>query len=90
MFPDLDDAGALEAYAARGRQDGFSGMLALHPKQIAPIHAGFAPTAAEVAHARAIVAHFAAGSGAGALRLDGRMIDAPHRAAAERLLAGLA
>ena len=89
VFPDLADAGGLQAYAARGRQDGFSGMLALHPSQIAPIHAGFAPAAAEVAQARAIVAHFAAGGGAGALRLDGRMIDAPHRAAAERLLAGL-
>ena len=89
VYPDLADAAGLEAYAARGRQDGFSGMLALHPGQIAPIHAGFAPTGAEIAHARAIVAHFAAGGGAGALRLDGRMIDAPHRAAAERLLAGL-
>jgi len=89
VYPDLADAAGLEAYATRGRQDGFTGMLALHPNQIAPIHAGFAPSAAEVVHARAIVAHFAAGAGAGALRLDGRMIDAPHRVAAERLLASL-
>ena len=89
VYPDLADAAGLEAYATRGRQDGFSGMLALHPNQIAPIHAGFAPSAAEVVHARAIVAHFAAGAGAGALLLDGRMIDAPHRVAAERLLASL-
>ncbi len=90
VYPDLADAAGLQAYAARGRQDGFSGMLALHPNQIAPIHAGFTPTEAEIAHARAVVAHFAAGDGAGALRLDGRMIDAPHLAAAERLLAALA
>ncbi len=89
VYPDLADAAGLEAYATRGRQDGFSGMLALHPNQIAPIHAGFAPTGAEIAHARSIVAHFAAGGGAGALRLDGRMVDAPHRVAAERLLASL-
>ena len=89
VYPDLADAAGLEAYATRGRQDGFTGMLALHPNQIAPIHVGFAPSAAEVVHARAIVAHFAAGAGAGALRLDGRMIDAPHRVAAERLLASL-
>lgn len=89
VYPDLADAAGLEAYAARGRQDGFTGMLALHPNQIAPIHAGFAPTASEIEHARAIVAHFAGNDGAGALRLDGRMIDAPHRVAAERLLAGL-
>ena len=89
VYPDLADAAGLTAYATRGRQDGFTGMLALHPNQIAPIHAGFAPSAAEIVHARAIVAHFAAGAGAGALRLDGQMIDAPHRVAAERLLASL-
>ncbi len=89
VYPDLADVAGLQAYATRGRQDGFAGMLALHPNQIAPIHAGFAPTDAEIAHARTIVAHFAAGGGAGALRLDGRMIDAPHLAAAQRLLAGL-
>ena len=90
VYPDLADADGLRAYATRGRQDGFTGMLALHPNQIPLIHAGFTPSAAEIAHAQAIVAHFASGGGAGALRLDGRMIDAPHRAAAERLLAGLA
>lgn len=87
VYPDLADAAGLQAYAMRGRQDGFTGMLALHPNQIGPIHAGFAPDAAEIAHARAVVAHFAAGGGAGALRLDGKMIDAPHLAAARRLLA---
>ncbi len=87
VYPDLADSDGLRAYAGRGRQDGFSGMLALHPNQIAPIHAGFAPTGAEVAHARAIVAQFAGGSGAGAMKLDGKMIDAPHLAAARRVLA---
>ena len=87
VFPDLSDTDALRAYATRGRQDGFTGMLALHPNQIAPIHAGFTPSDAEVAHARAVVAHFDGGGGAGALRLEGKMIDAPHLAAARRVLA---
>ncbi len=86
VYPDLADAAGLEAYATRGRQDGFTGMLALHPNQIAPIHAGFAPTATEIDHARAVVAIFAGSDGAGALRLDGRMVDAPHLAAARRVL----
>jgi citrate lyase subunit beta/citryl-CoA lyase len=90
VYPDLADLEALRAYAARGRNDGFSGMLALHPNQIAPIHAGFAPTDAEVAYARAIVARFAAEGGTGAFQLDGKMIDAPHLAAAQRLLGDLA
>ncbi len=68
VYPDLADLAGLEAYAARGRFDGFSGMMALHPKQIAPIHAGFTPTAAEIAHARAVIAALAAGDGRGAAR----------------------
>jgi len=62
-------------------------MMALHPKQIAAIHAGFAPNDAEVAAAERIVAAFAAAPGAGALSVDGRMVDAPHLAAAKAVLA---
>jgi citrate lyase subunit beta/citryl-CoA lyase len=62
-------------------------MMAIHPAQVAPINAGFTPSAEEVAAAWAIVEAFAAKPGAGALQLDGRMIDRPHLAAAERLLA---
>ena len=42
---------------------------------------------AELAAARRVVALFEAHPGAGALQLDGRMVDAPHLAAARRLLA---
>jgi citrate lyase subunit beta/citryl-CoA lyase len=51
------------------------------------INAAFTPSEAEVAHARAVIALFAANPGAGALSLDGRMVDAPHLKAAQRLLA---
>ena len=87
VYPDFRDPVGLAAYAARGRRDGFTGMLAIHPAQVAAINAAFTPTEAEVAHARAVVAAFAADPAAGALQLDGRMIDAPHRKAAEALLA---
>lgn len=87
VYPDLADLDGLAAYAMRGRQDGFTGMLALHPNQIAPIHAGFTPTASEVAAATAIVTRFAAADGAGVLQHEGRMVDAPHLAAAHRVLA---
>ena len=87
VYPDFRDMDGLAAYAARGRRDGFAGMMAIHPAQIAPINAAFSPSAAELAHARAIVALFDANPGAGALQLDGRMVDAPHLKAARRLLA---
>lgn len=87
VYPDFRDVDGLAAYAARGRRDGFTGMLAIHPTQVAIINAAFTPSDEEIAKARRIVALFAANPGAGALQLDGRMVDAPHLKAARRLLA---
>jgi len=85
--PEFRDLDALEARARRVRAQGFRGMLAIHPAQIAPINAAFTPSAEELAHARAIVQAFADNPGAGAVALDGNMLDRPHLALAERLLA---
>lgn len=87
VYPDFRDLDGLAAYAARGRRDGFTGMMAIHPSQIAVINAAFKPSAEERVHAQAIVDLFAANPGAGALQLDGRMVDAPHLKAAKALLA---
>lgn len=87
VYPALRDEDGLKAYAARGRRDGFSGMLALHPAQIPIINAAFTPSAEELAWARRVVEAFAANPGAGALQLDGKMADAPHLKLARRLLA---
>ncbi|RSU53911.1 CoA ester lyase [Sphingomonas sp. S-NIH.Pt15_0812] len=89
VFPDFRDLDALAAYAARGRRDGFTGMMAIHPAQVPVINAAFTPSDAERAAAQAIVDLFAANPGAGALQLDGRMVDAPHLKQARRIL-GLA
>jgi citrate lyase subunit beta/citryl-CoA lyase len=89
VYPDFRDLDGLAAYAARGRRDGFTGMMAIHPTQIPVINAAFAPGEAEIAHARAVVDIFAANPGAGALSLDGKMVDAPHLKSAQRLLASL-
>lgn len=61
-------------------------MMAIHPIQIETINDGFTPTPEEVAEARAVVAAFDANPGAGALKLDGKMIDAPHLRQAIALL----
>ena len=84
---DLRDAHGLQRELASARRDGFSGKLAIHPDQIAPINAAFTPTAAEREHAERVVAAFAAAPGAGVVSLDGRMIDRPHLLQAQRLLA---
>lgn len=83
------DLVALERIAADAYADGFTGMLAIHPTQVPVINAAFTPGAQAIARARAIVAAFAADPGAGALSLDGEMIDQPHLDQARRLLAGL-
>ncbi|HEX8669913.1 MAG TPA: aldolase/citrate lyase family protein, partial [Allosphingosinicella sp.] len=90
VYPAFRDLNGLAAYAARGRRDGFTGMMAIHPAQVPVINAAFTPSAEEVAHARAVVAAFEASPGAGALSLDGRMIDRPHLVQALRVLAAAA
>ena len=87
VFPAYRDLDGLAAYAARGARDGFSGMMAIHPAQVPVINAVFSPSAEALEHARRIVALFEANPGAGALSLDGTMIDAPHLKLARRLLA---
>lgn len=85
--PEFRDLEALEKRARAVRAQGFRGMLAIHPAQVAPINAAFTPSAEEIAHARAVVQAFADNPGAGTVALDGNMLDRPHLALAERLLA---
>ncbi|MEM6493911.1 MAG: CoA ester lyase [Pseudomonadota bacterium] len=85
--PEFRDLDALKARAKAVQAAGFRGMLAIHPAQIAPINAAFTPSAQEIAHARAVVQAFADQPGAGTIAIDGAMLDRPHLALAERLLA---
>lgn len=87
VYPAFRDPDSLAAYARRAARDGFAGMMAIHPSQVAPINAAFTPDAEQVEQARRIIAAFAASPGAGALQLEGRMIDAPHLKQARRILA---
>ncbi|WP_370306343.1 HpcH/HpaI aldolase/citrate lyase family protein [Sphingobium abikonense] len=87
VYPAIRDDVGLEAYAARGAYDGFTGMMALHPVQVPIINAAFTPSAEQVKHARAVIDAFAQSPDAGVLLLDGRMIDAPHLLQARKLLA---
>jgi citrate lyase subunit beta/citryl-CoA lyase len=87
VYPDFRDLDGLAAYCARAMRDGFTGMMAIHPAQVPVINAAFTPSEAAIAHAQAVVAAFAANPGAGALQLDGKMIDAPHLKQAQALLA---
>lgn len=86
LHADFRDEDGLRARAEAARADGFAGMLAIHPAQVPVINAAFTHGEAELAEARAIVNAFVANPGAGALQIDGRMIDRPHLKLAQRVL----
>ena len=89
LHSDFRDLAGLERIARESFADGFSGMLAIHPAQVPVINGAFTPGGEAIVRARAIVAAFAANPGAGALSLEGEMIDRPHLAQAQRLIEGL-
>ena len=60
------------------------------PAQLAPINEAFTPSATQKEWASRVVAAFEANPAAGALNLDGQMIDVPHLRLANRILEGAA
>ena len=62
--------GLVEAEARRSRSMGFGGKFVIHPSHVASVHAGYAPSEAEIAWARAVL-----GGGQGATTTGGQMID---------------
>jgi len=69
--------------AAAARRMGYDGKLLIHPAQLGPVRAAFAPSDDEIAYALRIVDAAARSSPA---VLDGTMIDAPIITSAERVL----
>jgi len=86
VHADFRDTEGLKREAARARGDGFTAKLAIHPDQVPIINAAFSPTAAEVEHARRVVAAFGTNSATGVTSLDGRMLDRPHLVLAQHVL----
>ena len=87
VFADFRDEASLIAEARAAASEGFSGKLAIHPAQVAPINAAFTPSQAEIDHARAIIDAFDAQPDAGVLSVAGKMVDRPHLIQARRVLA---
>jgi citrate lyase subunit beta/citryl-CoA lyase len=86
VFTDFRNAEGLAKYAAAARRDGFRGMLAIHPAQVAVINDAFCPTRREIERAEKIVALFDSQPGAGVVGLEGEMLDRPHYTQAKNLL----
>jgi citrate lyase subunit beta/citryl-CoA lyase len=89
VYADFQDAEGLRRDAEIAKRMGFSGKLAIHPKQIEIIHSIFAPTERELAEAELLVAAFdrALAQGQGAIAVNGKMVDRPIAERARSLLA---
>jgi citrate lyase subunit beta/citryl-CoA lyase len=80
----LDDSVRLLADWQWARRRGFGAKLCIHPSQVAPLHQALAPSEADIAWAREVLAADAASPGAA--RLAGKMIDRPVVLRAQRVL----
>ena len=87
-YTDVKDTKGLASETRLARAIGFKGKYAIHPDQIATVNELMAPSRAEIAYARRVVATAkdAASKRRGAASLDGRMIDAPVVARANQVL----
>jgi citrate lyase subunit beta / citryl-CoA lyase len=90
VYVDFHDSDGFRRECEEARRDGFTGKMAVHPAQVPIINALFTPTPAALAHAQAIVDAFAANPDAGVVAIGGVMVDRPHLARAQRLLARVA
>jgi citrate lyase subunit beta / citryl-CoA lyase len=89
VFNDIKDLDGFKAECEQGRDMGLDGKTLIHPSQIDICNEVFAPTAAEVENARAIVDAFALpeNAGKGVIQLNGKMVELLHADMAKRTLA---
>lgn len=89
VYNDLADEAGFGAECEQGRDLGFDGKTLIHPSQVGPANAAFAPSPAEVEAARAVIAAFERpeNAGRGVISLDGRMVERLHAEMARRIVA---
>ena len=79
VYLDIRNPAGLEKDTQFARDLGFTGKALIHPGQIEVVESVFRPTDAEVEYARRVVEAFEAAeaTGAGAVAVDGQMVDLP-------------
>ena len=89
VYNDIRDIDGFRAECLQGLEFGFDGKTLIHPSQIDICNETFAPTAAEIAHAKAVIAAFdlPENQAKGVLQIDGRMVELLHQQMAKRTLA---
>jgi citrate lyase subunit beta / citryl-CoA lyase len=86
VTPDIHDIERISRDALNGKRLGFGAKLCIHPKQVEAVHSVFRPSEQDLAWA-ARVAEAASQAGAGAITVDGKMVDRPVLLRAQQILA---
>ena len=88
VFNNVKDQDGFAAECRQGREMGFDGKTLIHPSQVEPCNAAFAPSDEQVTEARGILGAWRAGlaEGRGVVTHNGRMIENLHVETAERVL----
>ena len=91
IWQSLDDIDGLNKDLILGRKLGYTGKCIIHPSQIDHVHKVFSPTKEDIQWAKRVVSALDESShngsiNRGAIKLDGKMIDAVHYKQAKRIL----
>jgi citrate lyase subunit beta/citryl-CoA lyase len=89
VFNDIQDSDGFARQCHQAKSFGFDGKTLIHPTQVEPCNAIFAPSPEEVIAARQLIAAFELpeNRGKGAIKLDGRMVERLHAEMARRTVA---
>ena len=88
VYLDLNNLTDLEEDALFAQQMGYTGKMAVHPRQVEVFNRIFSPAEDEIAQAERLLKAYQSqvAAGSGVFTIDGRMVDKPMVRAAERLL----
>ena len=90
IWQKVDDIEGLTKDATVAKRLGYSGKSIIHPTHIDPVHMVFVPTKAQIIWATKVVevleGAIERGDGEGAVKLEGKMIDAVHYKQAKAIL----
>ncbi|MBO6348071.1 citrate (Pro-3S)-lyase, beta subunit [Enterococcus sp. DIV0755f] len=89
VFSDINDTDGFIAETTRIKQLGFDGKSVINPRQIPLVNGIYAPSKAEIQHAKEVIwaIREAESKGSGVISLNGKMVDKPIVERAERVIA---
>jgi len=89
VYNDVKDPDGFQVECTQGMEMGFDGKTLIHPTQVEPCNATWAPSDDDIEYAHRVIAAFdeAVAAGKGVVTVDGRMIENLHVDNARRVVA---